>query len=216
MYIRPHHIAHQVPIWRKSKKTLKELFLQEIHDHQHFIFTKAAEIILSEDMDAMCNSPEVRIVSILLDIIKREKLTTDILLSFQESEHFKNIPHINIASALWAIIINEIKNERFLNNKKNEKIKRQAKGLSYDTDHVAVFSPYCDAIITEKKMALFLNIAKKENIINYSPKIFSADTLNELNDYLANLENSISSEMKEELDLAYSIKCESVVENILT
>jgi hypothetical protein len=65
-------------------------------------------------------------------------------------------------------------------------------------------------------MALFLNIAKKENIINYSPKIFSADNLNELNDYLANLENSISSEMKEELDLAYSIKCESVVENILT
>lgn len=78
-------------------------------------------------------------------------------------------------------------------------------GFANDIEHMSVFAPYCDAMLTEKTLRKYLNRWHTESASLYRFNVYSVDNKDDLINYLDSIENGITHEMKEELEIAYEI-----------
>lgn len=126
------------------------------------------------------------------------------LYSFFHSKHFENIPYINISCGLWAMIKDEIQGKRFLaNNDLNKKV-AEIRSIPDDIDFISLYSPYCDSIFIDKRMAQLINRWKNHTLSSSCNfKVFSSQNLDEFDNYLNEIFNHVSHELKDELEMVY-------------
>lgn len=195
-----------LPQWRASNSSLKEDYQLEIKESARFLLTTFINLTVSGDIEKILESETYRTMQILLEL---DENTEDIgkklenLNSFFTSEHFEKIPHINISAGLWAILKREIKKKRFLTSDDQMNNEKQIRGIQNDIEHLSVFVPYCDAVFTEKTMARWLEEWKNHPLGGYTFKVFSAKTWADFDTYLDEIENNITPEVRDELEMIY-------------
>lgn len=121
--------------------------------------------------------------------------------SFLESSYFEKIPYINISAGIWAAYRTELQCGPLRTNLQRQK--NDLRGFMYDIEHASVFAPYCDAMITEKKLAKYLNTWFKEPESIYKFKVYSTTNKQSCLDFLNEIKRSMAQEMEDELEIAY-------------
>lgn len=198
-----------LPNLHKLSLTIIELFKREIRAHAKYLIQNYWIAKNSNVLDTIVNSAELKIISAMMhidDISKDDASKIDQILAFLTSTYFENIPYIQTASGIWAIKINEIANGPLPSNLEKQQL--AMRGFSYDIEHMSIFAPYCNAVLTEKTIRKYLNRWHSESSSLYRFNVFSPNKKEELINYLDNIENSITREMKEELEIAYDIVLE--------
>lgn len=194
-------ISEVIQKWQKSKSSLEDDYNLETRDHANIILQNYLTLKKENNVEKILESSDYRIMNLLLEIdvggrTPEERCKN--VLGFLKSSHFANIPYINISSGLWALIKQQIKKNQF-------SIKQdQLQGIPSDIDHLSMFAPYCDAVFTEKTMARLLTKWCSHSLGGYPLKVFSAENWEDFDSYLDNIENNMSLEMKEELEIVYS------------
>jgi len=195
-----------LPEWQKSSSSLEKDYQLEIKAHTDKFLKKFKLICESEPHDILelQENEDFRILFTLLELPEVIKTKNNgNILGFLKSRYFENVPYINISAGLWAIIKRKIKQKQILRDVGESKIKKEIQGLMSDFEHLSVFAPYCDAVFTEKRMGGYLKEWFAHRLGNYACKVFSAANLEEFNSYLDEIENNISPQMSEDLELAY-------------
>ncbi len=197
-------ITKELPRWRNSTFSLEENYNHEIQSYAQILLSNFIKVINSEDILQKVENRAYAAIYTLLDLNTRKESAQESLanvLAFLQSKHFSNIPYINISAGLWAIIRQEIKKNRYLDTPVEKNIKLRTQGIPADIKHLSIFVPYCDAVFTEKKMASFLQQWNQHPLGNYNFKVFSVDNWNDFDTYLDEIENNITPEMKDELEM---------------
>ncbi len=195
-----------LPKFHETRISLIELFNKEVKAHAKYLIQNYLRVKNSVDIDEILSSEELKIISAMMhldDEHQDDASKIQQILVFLTSSYFKNIPYIHIASGLWAAKIKEVSDGPLPSN--FEKQKKLMRGFSNDIEHMSVFAPYCDAMLTETTLRKYLNRWHSEPSSLYKFKAYSVDNKDHLINYLDSIENDITQEMKEELEIAYEI-----------
>lgn len=176
-----------LPKWRCSTNSLDKDYDIEIKQHRLNIKNNHFRMLEKiENKYLFLKNIEIE----NFDLAQREKNR----LCFLLSDYFKNIPYIDISAGLLAILKQEIKEKRFLTEKTNEaNLKKEIRSIYGDIEHLSVFAPYCDAIFADKRMTRNLIKWKERAGAKYTFEVFSADTWDEFNKYLEEIECQVKS-----------------------
>jgi len=200
------HFIEALPKFHETRISLMDLFKKEVRAQAKCLMQNYLRVKNSVDIDEIVNSEELRIISAMMSIDNEPKDDTykiQQILIFLTSSYFENIPYIHIASGLWAAKIKEIASGSMPSN--FEKQKELMRGFSNDIEHMSVFAPYCDAMLTEKTLMKYSNRWRTESSSLYKFNVYSVDNKEALMKYLDSIEDSVTREMKEELKIAYDI-----------
>lgn len=200
-------VLQAIPQWRDSKLISEEAcFKHEIMHYARILLEDYVNLKVSVNIEQIINNENFRIMSTLMRIGEGVKPLEERFNSVREflvSEYFQKVPYINISAGLWAIIRCKIKQKQVLTSLREKKLKEEVRGFSQDITHLSIYAPYCDAIFTEKRMAQYFNAWVKHPLSEYPCKIFSNKNSEEFHNYLNNIENKITAEMLEELEIIY-------------
>ncbi|KTD01966.1 hypothetical protein Lfee_0902 [Legionella feeleii] len=193
-----------LPKFHKMASNVQANFISEITDHARFLIEDYMQAIKSNDIKIILNSEEVKIINTLMRIdTDNQNIGSKFnqVISFLKSSYFANIPYVHISSGIWAVKRKEISDGRCPTNL--DKHRKQIRGFLYDIEHAAIFAPYCDAMITEIKMAQYLKGWHKQSQSLYPFNVYSIQDEANLYNYLDYVENTITEEMEEELKIVY-------------
>lgn len=199
-------VQEMLPFLRKSRGKFNDYYKYELEEHENVLLS-AIESLRVKDLIETSMNENCRIINTLLLVNGGEN---DIdgrieeIKNFLKSNYFANVPYVNISSALWAFIREEVATNRFLTvNSKLENIKKDIRGIVFDIEHLSVFAPYCDLIYIEKRMAKWLSNWCQDPRGGYLVKIYSPDNKDEFSAHLEEIESSISSNMVNELKIVF-------------
>lgn len=192
-------ISNNISNWHNSKLSLEEHVNDEIKSKING-YINAIRKAMHSTIEEQMNCVELSEIMAIFDVLSSNPMNElDKLLSFLASEYFKKIPYIHIRSGLAALIIQGFKQ----GTPPGEKAIKELQGLEFDIQHSAIYTPYCDAIFTDRKMASYLRQLKQHGMMNYPCEIFSADNWDEFDFYLDKIESAMTQDMKDELDSFY-------------
>ena len=123
--------------------------------------------------------------------------------AFLISTAFHFVPFIDIASALYAKLRQKIQNPTLYTNQ--EEALDKFNSLAFDVRFISTYAPYCDAMFIDKTMCQWLNENDVQFAKKYKTRLFpySKAGLADLSQWLENIENSISADLKQTIRLAY-------------
>ncbi len=84
---------------------------------------------------------------------------------------------------------------------------RRFNGFFHDVRHISIYSPYCDAFVMDRAMASIVTNPRVDLEGEYGVKVFSANNLQQLSDWLDSLEGGITAEHRNGLNEAYPWCC---------
>jgi hypothetical protein len=195
-------IENALPLWRKSQTSFESDFKLEVKDHAKYLLLGYLNAAKSSDIQTILESEDYRIIKTLLDIDREKDINC--IIDFLESQYFESIPYVNTSAGLWTHLKKEIKQKQYLTDQtKGDNLIRQLRGIPTDIDHLSVFAPYCDAVFTERRMARYLREWHENPLCKYKFRVFSIDNWTEFDNYLDEIEESMSKNMKEELEFVF-------------
>lgn len=190
--------------WRASSETFEEAVALEIRDSgklyiQAYIdkFNRQLKGEFSlGTMDASVVEQMLHWLPKDLDIEKGLQKC----MGFFMSPHFSSLPHEWLSSHIFATLKKMIKGGAFTNPAVAGK---KLNGIFDDIKHISVYAPYCDAIIIDNLMADLVCSPQVALDKRYNVKVFSPKKLDEMLDWLSELESNMSDEHKAAVGQAY-------------
>lgn len=157
-------------------------------------WTNYAAAIAQEDVDKMLNvfmSSSMRQSTVMIEAFKRFDVPIEEcfpkLLQFWQWPELWKLPYHWISAHLFAATA-----ARLAGGQK----KLPAQGFSNDIQAISTYAPYVDAIFVDIDCENLLNDGRLKRALAYKARIFSKNTSKEFFDYLENLENSLSDDVK--------------------
>lgn len=118
------------------------------------------------------------------------------------SDYFIEVPFVKVSCGIFAVLRKMVKNGAYTNP---EKAKKKLSGLYYDAECISVFGPYCDAMFIDKAMESWCSEPEARLLDPHNTKLFSANSWDRFNEYLDEIEQSASADIKQSLLLAFGI-----------
>lgn len=193
--------------WRKSENSFDEDVLieqkgsAESYLNSYFDYIKK---ISSGDFDAFLNAPIIsQVVQSMRhccpkDISEDECLKA--IANFFTTDLFRSLPYQKISSQMFACLKDQVKNGAFVNR---EKAIKKLLGFFSDVKHIATYAPYCDAIFIDQPMFNMVNDKRINLEANFNVKVFSLSNLSDFEEWLDDIEKSITKEHEDDLKLVY-------------
>ncbi len=122
--------------------------------------------------------------------------------SFLQSDHFANVPYIDISCRLFTVLRKHVKEGQFANR---ARAAVRIRGVWFDTDAVSLYGPYCDAMFVDREIRRWLNDSDGGIAEKYGLRLFSAETWSELSGFFGELEAKISPEHRQALHDVYGL-----------
>lgn len=199
------HLTGNFVKWRESNLTFQEAVSRELQaaaGNYLDLFFKDLDHLNNCDMAAFWNSPvRAGIVREMLrclppDIPPEDRLKH--VACFFNSRHFAEIPYHQLSARIFAKLFFMVKNGSY---SEPMKALKKMKGFFFDVEHIALYAPYCDAIVIDKPMAEL--VADKEVGLqnNYGVKIFSLNNWDEFLAWLEKIEQEMSAEHRAGLQI---------------
>lgn len=116
------------------------------------------------------------------------------LMQFWQWPELQKLPFHKISAYLFAAIA-----ARLAGGQK----KLPTSGFSNDIKAIATYAPYVDAIFVDIECENLLNDGRLRKALTYKARVFSKNTSNKFFDYLENLENALSADVKRWTEFLY-------------
>lgn len=190
--------------WRASSETFEEAVALEIRDSGN-LYMQAYIDRFNRQLNGefSLGTMDVSVVEQMLHWLPKNLDIEERLqkcMGFFMSPHFSSIPHEWLSSHIFATLKKMIKGGAFTNPAVALK---KLNGIFDDIKHVSVYAPYCDAIIIDNLMADLVCSPQVAFDKRYNVKVFSPKTLDEMLDWLSELESDMSDEHKVAVGQAY-------------
>lgn len=119
---------------------------------------------------------------------------------FFDSQHFALLPFQRLRARAYATLQMEVRNESYRDPKRAWK---KLHGFYSDVDHLALYSPYCDAITMDNATANLVNKPTVALEKTFGTKVFSLNSLDRFHVWLDELEAGMTDEHRWALSAAY-------------
>ena len=184
-------LLSEFPKWRQRKLTYKELY---------------AEVASEFSVDIKDLIP--RIIAQMRSFAERQVGDVKARQAFEAfliSAEFNSVPFIDIANTLYAKLRQKIQTSTAYTNQ--EKALDKYKSFAFDVCFISTYAPYCDAMVIDKAMCQWLCEKDVWFAKKYKTRLFpySNDGLDDLSQWLDNIQNSILEDMKQNIRLAYPL-----------
>lgn len=189
--------------WRTSTSTFKEDFDGELAGQARLYVSAHKEWLIAAvqgDMDALMSTPIMEQMRCCLPEGTELADGVQKCIAFFKSEHFARIPLHSITCRAHATLKHDVMQGSYPVHKNALK---SLQGYYTDLDHIAHYAPYCDAIAIDNAMA---ELMKKPGVAleeTYGMKVFSLNKLGAFNNWLDEIEASMSDEHRQALQVVY-------------
>ncbi len=195
------------PAWRLSTSTFNEHIEIERRDsakfYLQFYFDYLKRIAVG-DYNAMFDSPIASmIVRDMLQVLPEDMDLLEKLRrvnQFFASDHFASAPNEWISPRIFSVLREQVRNGAYKNP---EDAKKRLFGFLNDVKHISVYSPFVDAMVVDQPMAAIVGDGRVNIANRYGTKIFSLNNWPDLLAWLRSLTDSISTEHRRGLEVAY-------------
>ncbi|OIR15324.1 hypothetical protein GALL_36460 [mine drainage metagenome] len=193
--------------WRQSTNSYEQdvaIELQEAARNYLNSYAKYAARIAAGDYAALLDSPIMAmVVQTLLHCLPNDSQPKESLRkigAFFQSEHFSEIPYQWLSVRIFATLKDMVKHGAFANR---EAALQRLSGFFQDTQHVAIYAPYCDAFVMDQAMAALVADPRIALETRYGVKVFSLNNWGDFLAWLSALEAGMSQEHRTGLAAAY-------------
>jgi hypothetical protein len=194
-------------VWQDSQTSFQQDHDLELRDAGRPYLQSYLDLVrrlANEDYDALMDAPAIStVVEVMMNQLPEEIPFWDrigICQRFFDSEHFAQVPTIDLSVKMFATLKSMVKRGAYANR---ESALRRLSGVFYDIKHISTYAPYCDAFFMDNAMAELVKqptVALEER---YGTKVFSANNLNDFLVWLDELEADIDEEHLSSLKAAY-------------
>lgn len=203
-----HELVKAFDEWQASTQTFEQDVALEIRDAGRNYLNSYLTMVnrISEgDINAVINSPIVAsVMEHMLHWLPNEQPFDEKMhrcIKFFLSEHFSNVPNLWLVARMFATLKDMVKRGAYAN--REDALKRLS-GVFEDFKHVALYAPYCDAIVIDKAMAVLVQQPTIALEQRYGVKIFSLNNWDYLLAWLDDIEAGMSDEHKAGVVAAYT------------
>lgn len=202
-----HELVKVLDEWQASTQTFEQNVALEIHDAgRKYVnsYLTMVNRISQGDFNAVIDSPIVAsVMEHMLHWLPDEQPFDGKMyrcIEFFLSEHFSNVPNLWLAARMFATLKDMVKRGAYAN--REDALKRLS-GVFEDFKHVALYAPYCDAIVIDKAMAVLVQQPTIALEQRYGVKVFSLNNWDDLLAWLDGIEAGMSDEHKAGVVAAY-------------
>ena len=195
------------PAWRSSIATFdKNVEIERRESARCYLklYDDYIKRIDSGDYDALSDSPVESMI--VRDMLRSLPDGTDTPEKFRRvneffaSDHFANAPNGWISSRIFSVLREQVRNGAY---RSPEESKRRLFGFPNDVKHISIYAPFVNAIVVDQPMAAILADGRVNVASRYGTRVFSLNNWQELLAWLQSLIDSMSTEHRRGLELAY-------------
>jgi hypothetical protein len=191
------------PVWAAALSTFEDDVHTELRGAANAylqLYATYFRRIVEGDYDAIFDSPiDSQVVEALLRygpdaLCPLERMTR--IRSFFVSEHYANVPVERISSQFFALLRQFLRAGAFRSREKSEK---RFGGFFYDVRFISTYAPYCDAMVLDTLMHRWATDPRIDLPGRYGIKLFSRANWDAFLEYLDELEERITPELRQAL-----------------